>query len=80
MSGDDILIDCISNSSQSDVGTITGPDGSIPDFRPFKRPGVLRLAATHPSPGIYTCTIPDSNNNQFAINVGVYPTGYSSKL
>ena len=74
------VFDCISNSSQSDVGVITGPDGSVvTEISPFNRPGVLRLD-DNPSQGIYTCSIPDSNDNSFIINVGVYPNGFSSEL
>ena len=75
-----IALDCISNSSQSDVGVITGPDGSVvTEMSPFNRPGGLRLDG-NPSQGIYTCTIPDNNDNSFIVNVGVYPNGFSSKL
>ena len=90
-----ILFDCISNSIQSDVGMIAGLDGSILPTgsdqstltaeHPFDRPGIVRLQATAAqitttNQGIYTCTIPDSNGKQFVINVGLYPTGFSSEL
>ena len=72
-----IVLDCISNSSQSDVGSITAPEGSIvPETSPFNRPGVLRIEG-NPSQGIYTYTLLD---NSFIINVGVYPNGFSSEL
>ena len=84
---------CISNSSQSGVGNITGLDGNtIPigtgDLRilHLSRPGSLRLqtrsssSLTAADQGIYTCTIPDSNNNQISINVGLYPHGFMSEL
>ena len=78
------VFDYISNSSQSGVGMITGLGGSILQTAglPFNRPGIIRLEATvtASSQGIYTCTIPDSNGKQFVINVGVYPTGFSSEL
>ena len=78
------VFDCISNSSQSGVGTITGLGGSILQTagHPFNRPGIVRLEATvtASNQGIYTCTIPDSNGKQFVINVGLYPTGFSSEL
>ena len=75
-----IVLDCISNSSQSDVGNITGPDGSVvTEMSPFNRPGVLRIDG-NPFQGIYTFTIPDSNDNSFIITVGVYPNGFNSKV
>ena len=91
---DELLLNCASNSSQSGVGMITGLDGNtlpIGDtgvwrvFNPFSRPGVLRLQTrstslvTAADQGIYTCTIPDSNDNQFTINVGLYPSGFMSE-
>ena len=79
------LFECISNSSQSPVGMITGLDQStLTADHPFNRPGVVRFQTKSslplPPQGIYTCTIPDSNNNSNVINVGVYPTGFSGKL
>ena len=51
---------------------------------PYDRPGHLcitllssPLRAT--SQGIYTATIPDSNNNIFVFNIGLYPTTYNGK-
>ena len=91
---DGLLMDCVSNSSQSGVGMITGLDGNpLPTgiigvwqvINPFVRPGVLRLqtistsSVTAADRGIYSCTIPDSNDNQFTINVGLYPSGFMSK-
>ena len=75
------VFDCISNSSQSGVGMITGSILQTAGH-PFNRPGVIRLEATvtASNQGIYTCTILDSNGNQFIINVGVYPSGFSSEL
>ena len=88
---DGLVLNCISNSSQSGVGMITGLDGNTLPIgitgvwriaNPFSRPGVLRLQTISRSSiiaadqGIYTCTIPDSNGNQFIINVGLYPSGF----
>ena len=88
---DGLLLECISNSSQSGVGMITGLDGTTLPIgttgvwsivNPFSRPGVFRLQTissstiTAADQGIYTCTIPDSNDNQFTINVGLYPIGF----
>ena len=54
---------------------------------PLNRPGVLNFitisssTSLQPSSqGIYTGTIPDSNNNMFVFNVGLYPTGFNGKL
>ena len=92
---DGLRLECISNSSQSGVGMITGLDGNtlpIGDtgvwrvVNPFVRPGVLRLqtvstsSITAADQGIYTCTIPDSNDNQFTINVGLYPSGFTGSI
>ena len=53
-------------------------------FNPGGRPGELRIATPSPIPptsqGIYTATIPDSNNNMFIFNVGLYPPGFNGKL
>ena len=52
---------------------------------PANRPGVLRIKSrieesmSASDQGIYTCTIPDSNNNTFLLNVGLYPTTFSGK-
>ena len=52
---------------------------------PSRRPGVLRLqtrigeSMTASDQGIYTCTIPDSNDNTFVFNVGLYPNDFSGK-
>ena len=88
---DGLLMVCASNSSQSGVGMITGLDGNSLSIgttgvwrvvNPFRRPGVLRLqtisssSITAADQGIYTCTIPDNNDNQFTINVGLYPSGF----
>ena len=86
----------ISNSSQVGVGVITVPDGhtvSSGDFNIidiwrvyYYLPGALRIGSILPSPlpstsqGIYTVTIPDSNNNMFIFNLGLYPPGFNGKL
>ena len=78
------VFDYISNSSQSGVGMITGPNGSVLQTaaHPFNRPGIVRLEATvtASNQSIYTCAILDSNGKQFVINVGVYPNEFSSEL
>ena len=93
---DGLRLECVSNSSQSGVGMITGLDGNTFPFgntgvwrvvNPFSRPGVLRLqtiSTTTSLPaadqGIYTCIIPDSNDNFFIFNVGLYPSGFMGGL
>ena len=70
-----------------------GSDGSIIDgwkvHAPFSRPGVLRIdrqsgdrfsPLTSTRQGIYTATIPDSNNNMFTFNVGLYPSDFDGEL
>ena len=95
-SGWSLLFDCVSNSSQSGIGVITGQDGTTLTYgaalagggtwivvNPFSRPGVLRVRAngvlTAGDQGIYTCTIPDDSGNSIAINVGLYPSGFSGE-
>ena len=91
---DGLRLDCISNSSQSGVGMITGLDGNTLPIgitgvwrvlNASSRPGVLSLLTISPSSlpaadkGIYTCIIPGNNGNQITINVGLYPSGFMSK-
>ena len=89
-----IFLDFISNSSQLDVGMITLPDGRTQSngdnidiwkvSSPFNRPGTLRFETSSPftstHQGIYTATIPDSNNNMFTLNVGMYPSEFNGEL
>ena len=92
---DGLLLNCASNSSQSGVGMITRQDGNTLPIgttdvwrvsNPSQRPGVLRLetistsSITAAEQGIYTCTIPDNNDNQFTINVGLYRSGFMGDL
>ena len=90
---DGLQLECISNSSQTGVGSITTPAGTIRNqissvwvvTNEFNRPGFLRLQTHQSSPplphteqGIYTCTIPDSNGRNLSLNVGLYPHGFNS--
>ena len=88
--GDSLRFECVSSSSQSGVGAITGRDGTAlysggiwRVINPFSRPGVLRVRAngvlTAGDQGIYTCTIPDDSGNSIAINVGLYPSDFSGE-
>ena len=89
-------MECVSNSSQTGVGTITTPDGdtlqSVHDgggwrvISPSNRPAVIRLLRSPPSSlptsaqGIYTCTIPDSTGQDIHLNVGLYPPGFNGNV
>ena len=92
---DGMAVDFISNSSQLGVGVITLPDGRTQSngdntigiwrvYAPFSHPGTLRIETSSPLPttsqGIYTVTIPDSNNNMFIFNLGLYPPEFNGKL
>ena len=95
-SGDSQRFECVSNSSQSGVGVVTGRGGTTLTHgaalagggtwtvvNPFSRPGVLRVRTngvlTAGDQGIYTCTIPDDSGNSIAMNVGLYPSGFSGE-
>ena len=85
---------CVSNSSQSGVGTIITSNGETLHIgydaglwrvqNPGNRPGVLHvqnriesMIITASDQGIYTCTIPDDNGNEFIFNVGLYPIDFN---
>ena len=86
---------CVSNSSRSGVGSITTYNEVTLNFdymgnlwrvhNPDSRPGVLRLqtkqsiSLTASDQGIYTCTIPDDNGNDFIFNVGLYSNDFDGK-
>ena len=88
---DRIRFECMSNSSQIDVGGITGPDGTTltssgnvkGNVSPGSRPGFIRVRAinrfTAGDQGIYTCTIPDANDVDIVTNVGLYPNGFDGE-
>ena len=90
-SDDRIRFECISNSTQINVGGITGRDGTIlsgsgdvrASLSPGNRPGLIRFRAitnfTASDQGIYTCTIPDANGDNIIINVGLYPNGFNGE-
>ena len=92
ISNDRIQFECVSNSSQTGVGGITGRDGTPltnneGNVRAIVsiggRPGFIRFRAlysfTTGDQGIYTCTIPDVNGVDIIINVGLYPNGFDGK-
>ena len=87
-------VNFISNSSHLGVGVVTLPDGRTRSsggyidvwrvYSPFDRPGTLRIETFSSLPstrqGIYITTIPDSYNNMFKLNVGLYPSGFNGEL
>ena len=83
-----IILDFVSNSSQSVVGVITTPAGASGwrTVYPFNRPGLLRYRREQLLPlpasdqGIYTCTISDSTGQNIVLNVGLYPPDFSGEL
>ena len=80
---------CVSNSSQPDVGVITGRDGNTLTGgsgwnvnNGDNVPGFIRAtktAFTASDQGIYTCTISDDNGNVMIFNVGLYSTTFSGE-
>ena len=75
-----ISFECISNSSQTDVGDIRGPNGELTNDSTWTilkdRPGVIVVQVrgdfNASDQGIYTCTIPDANGDNITIDVGLY--------
>ena len=85
-----LRVQCISNSSLPGVGSITILNGSTLSnadidvwniINPYNRPGFIQnnVTLTSADQGIYTCTIADSNGNQFVFNFGLYPNGFMGK-
>ena len=80
-----LRFDCVSNSSQSGVGSITLSKETSRSFwtilYPYNRPGLVRLVSSatmiRSHQGVYTCNIPDTNNKMISINVGLYPRGFT---
>ena len=84
-----IRLVCVSNSSQNNVGLITGPDGNTltalnsgwtvhrGNFPGFI--GATKATMTADDQGIYRCNISDSNGNIMVFNVGLYPTEFSGE-
>ena len=85
-----LRLECVSNSSQSGLGTVTTPAGhtlspgdttdSWSLSPPSHTPGLLSLITSAPitpsQQGIYTCSLPDSNGNDIELNVGIYLYGF----
>ena len=88
-SSNSIRLVCVSNSSQPDVGVITGLDGNALTSgsgwdvnNGGDVPGFIRAtntAFTVDNQGIYTCTISYNNGNVMVFNVGLYPTAFSGE-
>ena len=85
------LFHCISDSMMSNVGMLIGPNGTAVTagdvFHIFHSQlgqlGVYntrnRNALTASDQGVYTCRIPLQSGELRDINVGLYPSGFSSK-
>ena len=88
-SDDVIRLVCVSNSSQPNVGVITGLDGNTLTSgnrwdlnNGGNSPGFVRATNnefTAIDRGIYTCIISDSNGNVVIFNVGLYPRTFSGE-
>ena len=80
---------CRSNSSSTtDLGGLIGLDenfvinGTSFEYRPTSNPGELNIFNTQNSvtAGVYTCRMPFEGGGMGEINIGVYPSGFSSEL
>ena len=89
-----LRVQCVSNSSLPGVGNITILNGSSLSYgdtdvwnitNPHNYPGFVGIEnhwqsiITSEHQGVYTCTIPDSNGNEFVFNFGLYPNGFTGK-
>ena len=82
---------CRSDSMMSNVGMLIGPDGSTVTTGDVftithPQPGELRVenklsqnVLTASDQGVYTCHIPLQSGEMNAINIGIYPTEFTSK-
>ena len=82
---------CRSDSMMSNVGMLIGPDGTtVTTGNVFtiarQQPGELTVenrlsqnVLTASDQGVYTCCIPLQSGEMRDINVGIYPSGFSSK-
>ena len=84
---------CRSDSMSENVGQLIGLDGTAFTSSSFfaisrQQPGEVSVENTVGSQnalqasqqGVYTCRIPLQSGQMREINVGIYPTGFSSKL
>ena len=84
---------CRSDSMSENVGQLIGLDGTAITSSGFfaiarQQPGELSVdntvdsqsALTASQQGVYTCRIPLQSGQMREINVGIYRTGFSSKL
>ena len=82
---------CRSDSMMNNVGKLIGPEGNnIRTSDPFDnsnpQPGELvaivfsNTTLTHRHQGVYTCRIPLASSVVNEINIGIYPSGFRSKL
>ena len=82
---------CMSDSMMSNVGMLIGPNGTtvttgdvfdISTLLPGQLQAIntrYRNALTTNDQGVYTCRIPLQSGEMTDINVGIYPSGFSSK-
>ena len=83
--------DCRSDSMAENTGTLAGLDGTIATTGSVfsvthLQPGALRVENKPPQnvltasdQGVYTCRIPLLSGEMREINVGIYPSGFTSK-
>ena len=85
---------CRSNSQSANVGEFIGLDGRTAlDSNSFftilrLQPGEIQIvntvgaqmALTASQQGVYTCRIPLQNGEEREFNIGIYPSGFNSKL
>ena len=90
---DGVRFECVSNSSQDGIGTITTPNGatlragdSTEQLKiTSEKPGVLTVetkeavSLSDREQGIYTCTMSDSSGTDIVLNVGVYPSEFNGE-
>ena len=83
-----LRIICRSDSMMDNVGDIIGLEDTVISNGHFEiersQPGeitmVTRVALPSNEHGVYTCRIPDSTNTMRNINIGIYISGFNSKL
>ena len=83
-----LRIFCRSDSMMDNVGNITGLEDTVISNGHFEiarpQPGEITMITEGLLPsneqGVYTCRIPDSTDTMRNINIGIYVSGFNSKL
>ena len=83
-----LRIFCRSDSMMDNVGNITGLEDTVISNGHFAiehpQPGEITMVTRGPLPsneqGVYTCRLPDSTDTMRNINIGIYISGFNSKL